>query len=446
MKNLSRVVPSLLVLLALFTISDMAAAQSFRKAVFPRHSTGLCLWDRSIVSNLTPPTTIPAEIAKYNSSHGYSGSSAVTMYCDVNNITPYPMNNWEDWANVFEGNYWTSGFQDIMANYDVIVVKTGYIATQMMSYPGYSMSDYQGQWNRILAVMATRPDKFFVITTNYPAATDGHSDRDQQSNLFSTWAKNLSVPANVYVLDWFHWIASTSDGYCDPVYGSWGEGPGGDHPSNAAVAVVAPRFVQEVFDAAHAYESNFPTPVTFAGPPVVTVLSAGAVRVEWKTLSEINSYRFYVQRAGVTIDSVNAAGTSLVERKYSVTDNTATPGTWRYQIKEIDLDGSVHYSEAANVLITSVPEPIVQKTALSQNYPNPFNPSTTIHYELRHRSAVHLTVFDPLGQQVALLVEGDQEAGYHDVRFNAAQLSSGVYFYRIQTPDFVETRKLLLLR
>ena len=159
------------------------------------------------------------------------------------------MNNWSDWANVFEGNEWTSGFQSIMANYNVIVVKTGYIATQMMSYSGYSMSDYQGQWRRIIKAMAARPDKFFVITTNYPAPTDGHADRDQQSNLFSTWAKNTlargndsygSFPPNVYVLDWFHWTASSSDGYCDPIYGSGSEGPGGDHPSNAAVAICRP--------------------------------------------------------------------------------------------------------------------------------------------------------------------------------------------------------------
>jgi hypothetical protein len=81
-----------------------------------------------------------------------------------------------------------------------------------------------------------------------------------------------------------------------------------------------------------------------------------------------------------------------------------------------------------------------------QNYPNPFNPSTTIRYALPHKSAVQLTVFNTLGQQVAVLQNGEQEAGYHDVRFDGTNLSSGVYFYRIQSGDFVETRKLILLR
>jgi len=83
---------------------------------------------------------------------------------------------------------------------------------------------------------------------------------------------------------------------------------------------------------------------------------------------------------------------------------------------------------------------------LDQNYPNPFNPSTTIHYGLPQRSRVTLTVFNTLGQQVATLVEGDQEAGYHEVKFDACGLSSGVYFYRLSAGSYVQTRKLLLLR
>jgi photosystem II stability/assembly factor-like uncharacterized protein len=83
---------------------------------------------------------------------------------------------------------------------------------------------------------------------------------------------------------------------------------------------------------------------------------------------------------------------------------------------------------------------------LSQNYPNPFNPSTTIRYALPQRSHVTLTVFNTLGQQVAALVNEVQDAGYHDVRFDASGLASGVYFYRIQSGTFVQTRKLVILR
>ena len=84
--------------------------------------------------------------------------------------------------------------------------------------------------------------------------------------------------------------------------------------------------------------------------------------------------------------------------------------------------------------------------ALYQNYPNPFNPSTRIRYELPERSHVTLTVFNTLGQQVAKLVEGEMEAGYHEVRLNASHLASGVYLYQLRAGAFVQTCKLVILR
>ena len=84
--------------------------------------------------------------------------------------------------------------------------------------------------------------------------------------------------------------------------------------------------------------------------------------------------------------------------------------------------------------------------ALHQNFPNPWNPSTTIRYELPKATHVLLTVYDALGREVATLVQGDQEAGYHEVRFDGLGLASGVYLYRLTAGEFVQTRRLLLLK
>lgn len=84
--------------------------------------------------------------------------------------------------------------------------------------------------------------------------------------------------------------------------------------------------------------------------------------------------------------------------------------------------------------------------ALSQNYPNPFNPATTIRYSISHRSQVFLAVYNTLGQQVATLVQGPQEAGSYEVKFDGSVLASGVYFYRLQAGDFVSSKKLVMVK
>jgi hypothetical protein len=84
--------------------------------------------------------------------------------------------------------------------------------------------------------------------------------------------------------------------------------------------------------------------------------------------------------------------------------------------------------------------------SLSQNYPNPFNPTTTIKFGLPKAGDVSLVVYDILGRKVAELINGNMTAGYHTINFNAVNLASGVYFYRIKAGDFVSVKKLMLLK
>ena len=83
---------------------------------------------------------------------------------------------------------------------------------------------------------------------------------------------------------------------------------------------------------------------------------------------------------------------------------------------------------------------------LAQNYPNPFNPVTSIQYSVSNRQYVTLKVYDLLGKEIAILVDEFKPAGSYEVNFDAGSLSSGVYFYKLQTESFVETRKMILMK
>lgn len=108
-----------------------------------------------------------------------------------------------------------------------------------------------------------------------------------------------------------------------------------------------------------------------------------------------------------------------------------------------------HIDELMSYVITGVEEnnnSIPPRYLLSQNYPNPFNPSTKIQYSISSQQNVTLKVYDVLGKEVATLVNDEKPAGTYEVFFNGSNLSSGVYFYKLQSGSFVETRKLTLLK
>jgi hypothetical protein len=83
---------------------------------------------------------------------------------------------------------------------------------------------------------------------------------------------------------------------------------------------------------------------------------------------------------------------------------------------------------------------------LEQNYPNPFNPSTTIKYSTPFSEFITVKVYDVLGREVATLINEEKSAGSYEVNFNASQLSSGIYFYKLTTGNFVETKKMILMK
>jgi len=112
------------------------------------------------------------------------------------------------------------------------------------------------------------------------------------------------------------------------------------------------------------------------------------------------------------------------------------------------LSGIVYKRELSEIItsVESMSTDLPTNFSVSQNYPNPFNPSTTINFSVPSSEFITLKVFDVLGNETATLVNEEKPAGVYEVEFNALGLSSGIYFYKIQTSSFVETKKMILLR
>jgi hypothetical protein len=181
------------------------------------------------------------------------------------------------------------------------------------------------------------------------------------------------------------------------------------------------------------------------------------VVLTWRTLTEKNNYGFQVQRrregdqayADVPNGFVAGHGTTNVPQSYSFTDQNSAGGPWSYRLKQVDLDGAVTYYTPTGSNGTTTEAKVIEKPKefnLAQNYPNPFNPTTRIQYALPKETHVRLEVFNVIGQKVTTLVDAAQPAGYYDRAFDATGLPSGLYFYRLVTPEVNFLKKMMVVK
>jgi hypothetical protein len=201
---------------------------------------------------------------------------------------------------------------------------------------------------------------------------------------------------------------------------------------------------------------NRPLPVQLASFTASIINPHGHVQLRWLTLSETNNFGFYVQKSqnsrgtyqGIS-PLIPGHGTTLEPHEYSWIDVLATSGTWYYRLKQVDLDGTEHFSDPIQPSgLTEVAErPLPTEFELSQNYPNPFNPSTKIEIALPKQSSVRVEVYNLLGQRVAVLLDEVKPAGYHILEFNANGFSSGFYLCRMSANNGESfLRKMILMK
>ena len=182
---------------------------------------------------------------------------------------------------------------------------------------------------------------------------------------------------------------------------------------------------------------------------VVTANGFGAV-LQWRTETELNNYGFEIERRGITggeawrtVGFIEGAGTTAAPHEYSFVDRGLPPGRYAYRLKQINLDASSEYFDAAEIEVGLAPMTL----SLGQNYPNPFNPITTIEFTLPKTGHATLRVFNIVGQQVATLFDREAEAGrLYKTTFDGAILPSGLYFTRLEFSGQTLLRKMTLMK
>ncbi len=170
------------------------------------------------------------------------------------------------------------------------------------------------------------------------------------------------------------------------------------------------------------------------------------VVLKWETATETNNKGFEIERQTnkaqwVKIGYAAGFGTTTQSKYYSFTDENTSTGIYCYRLKQIDFDGTSKYSKAVEVNIA-----LPDEFSLSQNFPNPFNPATQIEYSIIKDEFVSLKIYNVLGQLVESLVNGNIKAGNHTVTFDGTNLSSGVYYYRLEAGNNVLVKKMLLTK
>ncbi len=192
----------------------------------------------------------------------------------------------------------------------------------------------------------------------------------------------------------------------------------------------------------------------YSWPVELTSFTASAngstVSLNWSTATELNNKGFEVERrlndgSFAQIGFVNGHGSTAEPQNYSFSDNPGA-GVHVYRLKQVDFDGSFEYSNEVEIEIV-----IPAEFSLGQNFPNPFNPSTKINFGLAVDSKVSLKLYNSLGQEVAVLINTNMQAGSHVYEFNGKNFVSGVYFYQLEATssdgkNFSSVKKLVLMK
>jgi photosystem II stability/assembly factor-like uncharacterized protein len=170
--------------------------------------------------------------------------------------------------------------------------------------------------------------------------------------------------------------------------------------------------------------------------------------ISWVTGSELNNQGFYIEKSydkinWEVIGFINGNGTTTETNYYSFKDKKVLNGENNYRLKQIDFDGTITYSEIITVHFNDLP--LIFE--LFQNYPNPFNPKTSIKYSIPKVDFINISLYSILGDKITDLVNEEKQSGVYTINFNANELASGIYLYKMTTNSgYIAVKKLTIIK
>ncbi|HAY33641.1 MAG TPA: T9SS type A sorting domain-containing protein [Ignavibacteria bacterium] len=191
---------------------------------------------------------------------------------------------------------------------------------------------------------------------------------------------------------------------------------------------------------------NFDKPLPVELNSFTATADNGNVILSWTTSMEMNNTGFDIERKTESvwgkIGFIEGKGNSDVLSDYTFIDKKLNPGSYNYRLKQIDFNGNFEYYDLSGFVNIGVPNTF----KLSQNYPNPFNPSTRIDFALPNNSNVILKIYDLTGKEVETVLNDFRTAGYYTVNFNASNLASGIYYYKLTAGNDIAVNKMVVVK
>jgi len=177
------------------------------------------------------------------------------------------------------------------------------------------------------------------------------------------------------------------------------------------------------------------------------LVSGNDVTLSWMTATELNNNGFYIERrtgedSWNNLGFVEGHGTTTETQSYTFVDKGLASGIYNYRIKQVDFGGSFKYYNLSQEVEIAAPNTYT----LSQNFPNPFNPTTKIKYSVPVEALVNIAIYNVLGEKLADVINSVHKAGNYEFIFDAANFSSGMYIYRMESGNYVSIKKMMILK